>query len=462
MQTNSDFDPRLIRRYDVSGPRYTSYPPATQFSSAFQRLDYEEALQRSHQRGGPLSLYLHVPFCESPCFFCGCNKIVTRQASLGALYLERLLQEIGLHQLRLVQPRPIRQLHLGGGTPTWFDSAQLGRLIGALDRSFGLVDDAAREYSIEIDPRQLRPHAIADLAALGFNRISLGVQDFDPQVQKAVNRIQSFEETELAVTQARMHGIGSIGIDLICGLPLQTEQSFLQTLEQTLLLQPDRLSLYSYAHLPQLFKPQQRIHAADLPTAAVKLRMMQRAVQRLAEAGYEHIGMDHFARRDDELTAAAAEGRLQRNFQGYSTHAGLDLIGLGVSAISQVDGCYAQNARRLDSYYALLDHARLPVERGLKLSTEDRLRARIIQSLMCGGSLDIAALERAHGIDFRRHFSAQWPALQDMAADGLVEIQPSRLQVTARGRYLLRAVAMLFDGYLPQATADRPRYSKVI
>jgi len=456
------FDPQLLRRYDRAGPRYTSYPSAAQFSTAFGRNDYEAALARAHHRGGPLSVYVHVPFCESPCFYCACNRVVTRQKAMAATYLERLLQEIGLHAHRLGARRSIRQLHLGGGTPTSFDSEQLGRLMAELDRSFGLVDDPGREYSIEIDPRRLGPDTIADLAAMGFNRISIGVQDFDPAVQKAVNRLQSFEETRDAVVQARNYRMRSVGMDLICGLPRQTEQGFAETLDRAILLLPDRLSLYSYAHLPRQFKAQQRIDPRELPDAGLKLRLMRLAIERLCAAGYRYIGMDHFARPTDELARAAAAGRLQRNFQGYSTGAGLDLIGLGVSAISRADGCYAQNARQLNAYYAQLDHGHLPVERGLAPNADDRLRAELIESLMCRCALEFSGLEWKHGIRFREYFASELAALEPMARDGLVRVAETRLEVTPAGRYLLRAIAMVFDAYQAAAPGEQVRHSRVI
>jgi len=461
MTDASCLDLQLLQRYDRSGPRYTSYPSAVQFGNVYGREEYEAALEHSHRRGGPLSVYVHVPFCESPCYYCACTRLITRQRPVVQNYLERLLQEIGLHALRLHGPRPLRQLHLGGGTPTSFDTPQLGRLLGALDRCFSLVEDREREYSIEIDPRMLGPRTIADLAAFGFNRISLGVQDFDPAVQQAVNRVQSFGETHDAVMQARNAGIGSIGMDLICGLPLQTEASFAHTLDQAIVLLPDRLSVYSYAHLPQLFRPQQRIALRDLPSPALKLRLMHLAAHKLCEAGYVHIGMDHYARSDDELAQAAAAGQLQRNFQGYSTHAGLDLIGLGISAISQVDGCYTQNDRGLNGYYQALDQGLLPVARGLAPTAEDRLRGAVIAALMCRCQVDFAAIEPQHGIVFGQHFAAELEALQPMLRDGLVQLGPAQLSVTPSGRYLLRAIAMLFDPY-QQAPGAAARHSRVI
>lgn len=462
MSNSSAFDPQLLRRYNRNGPRYTSYPSAAQFSSAFTRTDYEAALERAHNRGGPLSVYVHVPFCESPCFFCACTRIITRQKAAADIYLGRLLEEIALHESKLSQPRPVRQLHLGGGTPTFLDSEQLGRLMGALDRGFGLASEATREYSIEIDPRRLGPDTIADLAALGFNRISLGVQDFDPAVQQAVNRVQSFEETRDAVVQARNYGMRSVSMDLICGLPLQTEQSFARTLDRATVLLPDRLSLYSYAHLPRQFKGQQRIAAQDLPSADLKLRLMRLAVEHLTAAGYVHIGMDHFARPSDELAKATSNGRLQRNFQGYSTHAGLDLIGLGVSAISRADGCYSQNARQLHAYYGLLDHRHLPVERGLRPSPDDRLRADLIEMLMCRGAVEFSSLEWRHGIRFREYFAPELAALEPMVLDGLIRVAETRLDVTPAGRYLLRAIAMVFDAYQVAAPGEEIRHSRVI
>ena len=459
-------DAGLVERYDRPGPRYTSYPTAAQFNDSFVASDYLAAVQRSRDAAQPLSLYLHLPFCASPCFYCGCTRVISRSASTGERYLLRLLSEIELQGALFSGREPVRQLHFGGGTPNYFTLPQLEQLMQALRTRFGLSESPDREFSIEVDPRALAPDAVAGLVALGLNRISVGVQDFDPQVQAAVNRQQSYQQTEQLLRAARAAGIASISVDLIYGLPRQSLEGFGRTLDQVIALAPERVSAYSYAHLPQLFRAQNQIQATELPSPQEKLALLQLTVSKLQAAGYVYIGMDHFARPDDELARALRDGTLQRNFQGYSTQAGADLIGLGMSAISRIADSYSQNAKTLDGYYAALDRDQLPLWRGLRLSADDRLRRAVIEAIMCRTEVEFAEFERGYDIDFPHYFAAALAALRPLEADGLVRLRPGSLQVTPQGRFLLRAVAMPFDAYLGAAAPDQratpARYSKLV
>ncbi|MBL6751958.1 MAG: oxygen-independent coproporphyrinogen III oxidase [Nevskia sp.] len=457
----------LIRRYDRNGPRYTSYPTAPQFNTGFGVDDYRAAAQRANRlaAGAPLSLYVHIPFCASPCFYCGCTKVITRRPEAAGQYLQRLTREIALQAPLFAAGRSVEQLHFGGGTPTHLSPAQLGGLLDTLGRHFSLSGAAHREFSIEIDPRTLAPGQMAELAALGFNRASFGVQDFDPAVQRAVNREQSEAMVAALMESARAAGLNSLSVDLIYGLPLQTAESFGRTLDQVVRLRPDRISAYSYAHLPERFKAQRRIVTAQLPDAATKLALLRLTTERLLDAGYVHIGMDHFALPGDELARALEAGTLQRNFQGYSTRGGLDLVGLGMSAIGRTADSFSQNARELDAYYALLDAGRLAVQRGILLGKDDQVRRDVIAAVMCSGWLPYAEVEARHGIVFADYFAAELRRLAQFQDDGLVELRPQGLQVTPMGRYLLRAIAMSFDAYLPAAAAqaeEQRRFSRVI
>jgi oxygen-independent coproporphyrinogen-3 oxidase len=454
-------DPGLLRRYEGSGPRYTSYPTADRFVEASDEATYRSWLGRRGIGGmaRPLSLYVHIPFCRNVCFYCGCNKIITRDHGRSAKYLRYLAREAALVSEALGGDRRLCQLHLGGGTPTFLSPDELRQLMAIVRAQFR--QDPEGEYSIEIDPRSVEAGTITLLRELGFNRMSIGAQDFDPEVQKAVNRVQGEEMTRAAMDEGRAAGFRSINMDLIYGLPKQNVIEFNRTLEKVVELAPDRIALYSYAHLPHVFKPQRRIQDADLPAPETKLHMLALAIRRFGEAGYVYIGMDHFARPGDELAVAQRQGRLHRNFQGYSTHAECDLVALGITAIGSVGASYVQNVRNLDDYYNRLDQGRLPVLRGLELTAEDVLRRSLIQSLMCHGSVSIESLELAHLIDFRRHFAGEIEDLQPMIRDGLVELDREWLSVTPRGRLLIRSVAMVFDQYLRtrQRTAS---YSKVI
>ncbi len=453
-------DADLIRRYDHSGPRYTSYPTADRFVEAHGATIHAAELGHRTIRdsASPLSLYVHLPFCDTICFYCGCNKITTRDHGRSAKYLRYVEREAAMTAAKMAGPRRVEQVHLGGGTPTFLSAEELRTLMMGLARHFEL---APGEYSVEIDPRSADEQKIAALAVLGFNRISIGVQDFDPEVQKAVNRIQSEEETAAVMNAARKHGMTSINMDLIYGLPKQNVISFGKTLDRVIALQPDRIALYSYAHLPTIFKPQRRIVSADLPTAEAKLQIMMLAMQRLTEAGYVHIGMDHFALPHDSLAVAARQGRLHRNFQGYSTQPDCDLVALGITAISKVGPTYSQNVRTLNEYYDCLDRGELPTLRGIQLTHDDLLRRSVIQSLMCQFSLSIDAIEEAHLIKFTDYFADELASLAELRADGLVDWDAEWITVTPRGRLLVRAIAMIFDRHLKN-DRERARFSKVI
>ncbi|MDH4173752.1 MAG: oxygen-independent coproporphyrinogen III oxidase [Betaproteobacteria bacterium] len=454
-------DPVLIRQYDVSGPRYTSYPTADRFFEAFGETELREWLAKRSIGGvgQPLSLYVHLPFCDTLCHYCACNKVVTRDHAKSAKYIKYLEKELALLDPSLGAARQIGQMHWGGGTPTFLAREEMGALVAAIDRHFQRAPDC--ESAIEVDPRRASPGTLEYLAGLGFNRVSLGVQDFDAEVQKAVHRIQSEEETRRVVGEARASGFRSLNIDLIYGLPKQTLDGFNRTLDQVIALDPDRIALYSYAHLPSVFMPQRRIAAADLPSAEAKLQILSLAIGRLTRAGYLYIGMDHFARPDDELALAQSQGRLQRNFQGYSTRRGSDLIGLGVSAIGAVGPTYYQNQKRLEDYYVALDAGRLPVARGLELTPDDLVRRAVIQGLACHFRLSIESVELSYLVDFKRYFAPEMDRLRRLEAEGLVELQPDWIIVTPKGRLLVRVVCAVFDRYLREREA-RAQYSKVI
>jgi len=458
-------DPVLIRKFDITGPRYTSYPTADRFVEAFGEQDLASALAKRNVGGmnQPLSVYVHLPFCSSLCWYCGCNKVVTKDHGRSAKYIKYLGKELDLvGALMAAQPeagREVCQLHWGGGTPTFLSREEMAELMRMLRARFELAADA--EVSIEVDPRSTEPGRMAFLAGLGFNRVSIGVQDFDPAVQAAVHRVQGEDLTRRVVEESRSAGFRSVNLDLIYGLPKQTLDSFNATLDRVLDIAPDRIALYSYAHLPVLFKPQRRIHEAELPPAEAKLEIMSLAIGRLTRAGYAYIGMDHFARPEDELAVAQRQGRLQRNFMGYSTQAGADMLGFGVSAIGSVGATYYQNEKALDDYYERLEAGHLPVMRGLELTPDDLVRRAVIQSLICNFRVSIEAIELAWLVDFRRYFGAELQELGRLERDGLVDIQPEWIVVTPRGRLLVRAVCAVFDKYLRQRR-ERAAYSRVI
>lgn len=459
------FDPALMARYDVAAPRYTSYPTAPQFRADFGESALREVIRRSNEEPipRPLSLYVHVPFCMSPCFYCGCNRVITRGIGKADRYLEYLYHEIELLAPLIAGDRSVRQLHLGGGTPNFLDLPRMTELMEWLAAHFHFNPAHDREYGIEIDPRFADGDYVRGLRELGFNRISVGVQDFDPVVQRAVNRIQSIASTREVLEAARGAGFVSANVDLIYGLPCQTMAGFGRTLDEVVALAPDRVAVYGYAHLPHLFKAQRQIDVVDLPGAATRLALFGSALERLSSAGYVYIGMDHFARPDDELVQAQRSGTLQRNFQGYSTHGGCDIVGLGVSAIGRIGDSYSQNARDLPGYYMALDNDRLPVTRGIALDADDVIRRAAINELMCHGVLDMQAFAERHGIVFPDYFAAELKRLRQLEIDGLVELGAQVLRVTARGRLLLRNVAVCFDAYVERETpTSQPHYARSI
>ncbi len=456
-----DFDLDLIQRYDQSGPRYTSYPTAVEFHSGFGPAEYRAACARSNEANRPLSLYFHIPFCDTVCFYCACNKIATKDRTRAQPYLDRVYRELALQRALFDESRKVEQLHWGGGTPTFISRDQMRAFMDQIRTHFELVGDEEGEYSIEIDPREADRETVALLRTLGFNRMSLGVQDFDPIVQRAVNRIQTEAETLTVLEAAREQGFRSISIDLIYGLPHQTPDRFLRTLDRILAFAPDRLSVFNYAHLPQRFKPQRRINEVDLPSPQEKLQILKATGDRLADAGYVYIGMDHFARPEDELAKAQRQGSLYRNFQGYSTHADCDLIGIGVTAIGKVDNTYAQNHRDLEGYYDAIDRGALPIFRGIALSRDDEIRRDVITQLICNFQLDYAAVSRAWDIDFETYFQSSLQKLRPMEADGLLTIDAQGIQVLPRGRLLIRNICMAFDAYLAKKTGEIG-FSKVI
>lgn len=455
--------PELLTRFDVPGPRYTSYPTADRFVEAFGESQYVQALQM-RQSGSfgqqlPLSLYVHIPFCELLCYYCACNKIITKHKERAADYLRYLSKEVELHTLHLGQGQAVSQLHLGGGTPTFLSDAQLRQLMAMLRQNFDFVPGG--EYSVEVDPRTVTEQRLAVLAELGFNRLSFGVQDFDSAVQKAVHRLQPAEQVFALVDASRRLGFESVNVDLIYGLPQQTPESFDRTLAQVNRLRPDRIALYAYAHLPERFKPQRRIHANELPTGAAKVAMLSRSLDTLTDAGYVYIGMDHFALPDDALAVAKRQGRLHRNFQGYSTQADCDLIALGVSSIGRIGSTYSQNAKTMEEYCDLLDQGHFPVVRGLALTRDDLIRRSVIMAIMCQGHLQYEAINLAWLIDFKTLFAKEMAQLQEMQAQGLVTLSAAGIQVTAIGWFFVRGVAMVFDRYV-QADRNRSRFSKII
>ncbi|HEC29757.1 MAG TPA: oxygen-independent coproporphyrinogen III oxidase [Gammaproteobacteria bacterium] len=457
-----EFNLDLIHRYDKAGPRYTSYPTAVQFHPGFADEEYSEFARLSNRLnpGGALSLYFHIPFCDTVCFYCGCNKVVTKDRSKADVYLDHVYKELALQSELFDRDRQVDQLHWGGGTPTFISHEQMTELMQTTRKHFNLHDDDTGEYSIEIDPREASPETITLLRELGFNRLSLGVQDFDPDVQKAVNRIQSEEETMTVIDAARNEDFKSISLDLIYGLPRQSVESFSKTLDKIIKVNPDRLSVFNYAHLPEMFKPQRRINVEELPTPAEKLDILQYIIQRLSEAGYVYIGMDHFARPDDELALAQQAGSLYRNFQGYSTHADCDLIALGATGIGQVANSYSQNVKGLDEYYSLVDEGHLPVFRGIELNADDILRRHVINRLMCDFALDWKQVVKTYGIQPGQYFASEWQDLKLMEDDGLLVHGHNQLQVKPAGRLLIRNICMVFDKYL--RSSKKQRYSKVI
>jgi len=454
-------DLEVLQRFGFNGPRYTSYPTADRFVEAFDADAFTGWLGRRNVGGltQPLSLYVHIPFCQSICYYCACNKIVTRDRTKAQRYIQYLAREVELLSPHLGDDRRVTQLHFGGGTPTYLSHEEMRAVMKMLGERFEF--SAQGEYAIEVDPRTVDAERVRLLAELGFNRMSLGVQDFDPAVQRAINRVQPEERTIETLEAARRNGFRSVNFDLIYGLPKQTVQTFTRTLLRVVAAGPDRIALYNYAHLPSSFKPQRRILEEDLPSADARIEIFLTAVGVLTRSGYVHIGMDHFARADDELAVACRNGRLHRNFQGYSTQADCDLLSIGVSAISKIGPCYAQNVRTLEEYYDCLDHARLPVMRGIELSRDDLARRAVIMALMCHGEVSVESIGIAHLLDFRRYFSAELAELEQYVELGLVTVTPEWISVTPAGRLAVRPICMVFDKYL-RSERNRVRYSRVI
>ncbi len=459
MPQTLDFDQNLIKKYDKSGPRYTSYPTAPQFTSKYTEETLKKSIQRSNTEMIPkaLSLYVHIPYCDTICYYCACNKIITKDHSVTKGYLSLLDKEMQMLSPLFDTDRELDQLHLGGGTPTFLSDQEMISLMGLIEDNFKVSEQC--EMSIEIDPRKVTNESIKLLFNIGFNRISLGVQDFDTKVQQAVNREQSYEMVRDRLVVARSVGVDSINMDLIYGLPFQTVKTFENTLDKVIELRPDRLSIFNYAHLPERFKPQRRINESDLPSPAMKLDILQLTVEKLQQAGYVYIGMDHFALESDSMVKAQKEGTLQRNFQGYSTHADTDLVAIGVSSIGSIGDSYSQNSSNIDDYTASILAGKLPIVRGLVLTDEDLLRKQVINQLICHFRLDIPLVEQQWGISFRKYFSKELAQLKKMEQEGLLSLDNNTIQVEPKGRFLIRNICMVFDAYLENNTV---KYSKVI
>ncbi len=454
-----NFDPELIKKYDKSGPRYTSYPTAPQFSASYTEQTLKSCIQRSNTEmiPSPLSLYVHIPYCDTICYYCACNKIITKNHTVSNEYLDLLEAEINMIAPLFDADRELEQLHLGGGTPTFLNDEELIRLMRMVEENFKIAENC--EMSIEIDPRKVTNETLELLNNIGFNRISLGVQDFDAKVQKAVNRIQSYELVRERLETARKLNIKSINMDLIYGLPFQSVETFEATLDKVIRLKPDRLSIFNYAHLPERFKPQRRINEEDLPSPAEKLKILELTMNKLQKAGYVYIGMDHFALEDDSMVKAQQEGSLQRNFQGYSTHANTDLVAIGVSSIGSIFDSYSQNSSNMDEYREMVTAGKLPIVRGLVMNTDDMIRKQVINQLICHFKLDIKKLEAEWGIVFKDYFKAEKKELKSMVEEGLLQVNDEAIQVETRGRLLIRNICMVFDNYLKDNVV---KFSKVI
>jgi oxygen-independent coproporphyrinogen-3 oxidase len=456
-----EYDTDLIKRYNKAGPRYTSYPTAVQFTDNYNRDTYKDFAEKSNKSDQALSLYFHIPFCNTVCFYCGCNKVVTKDRSKAKPYLERLHKEIEMQAALFDKNRVVDQLHWGGGTPTFISHDEMSALMEHTRQHFNLHDDDKGEYSIEIDPREVSKESIILLRELGFNRMSLGVQDFNPAVQKAVNRIQTREQTFDTLNTARDVGFKSLSVDLIYGLPMQTVNSFDQTLNELIVLNPDRVSIFNYAHLPERFKPQRRINLEDLPSPEVKLEIFGHTIEKLTDAGYVYIGMDHFAKPDDELAIAQKNGQLYRNFQGYATYSNCDLVGLGVTSIGTISNSFAQNHRDMDSYLNAIDAGDLAIARGVEIDQDDIIRREVIMQLICHFKLNFKDIEQKFSINFNDYFKNELSRFKMMIDDGLIILDNASIQVTPRGELLIRNICMTFDRYI-NPDKDSQRFSKLI
>lgn len=456
------FNKDLIRRYDTFGPRYTSYPTAVQFTTDYDDKDYKNWVKYSNEDPipSPLSLYLHIPFCDTICYYCGCSKVITKDKTKAAPYIKLLKKEIQLQGALFANDREVSQIHWGGGTPTFLSDDEINEIIECIRENFNVPENDQVEFGIEVDPRTVDQQRLESLNKMGFNRISFGVQDFDTAVQEAVNRVQSTAEIKQHIEDARHFGYKSINIDLMYGLPKQNVESFTHTLDTVIELDPDRLAVYNYAHLPEMFKPQRRINEDELPSAEEKLNILQLCIDKLQDAGYVYIGMDHFAKKSDDLVKAQQAGSLHRNFQGYSTHADCDMIAMGITAISRVGDNYSQNVRTIEDYESYLKQNRIPIFRGIELEADDVLRREVINQLMCNNKLDIEQLEKRWRIDFKTYFKSSLEGLKQMADDGLLTISKTNLTITTTGRLLARSICMQFDRYLQEK--DSKRFSRVI
>lgn len=456
------FNNDLIKKYDKSGPRYTSYPTAIQFTENFSEQDYYQQVKLSNERNTPLSLYFHIPFCDTICYYCGCNKIVTKNRNHAQPYLDAVYKELALQGSLFKATRIVKQLHWGGGTPTFISHEQMMELMQQTRRHFTLLDDDSGEYSIELDPREVDAGSISLLRKLGFNRISLGVQDFNPKVQQAVNRIQSYKETRDVIIAARKDEFHSISLDLIYGLPFQTVESFSETVDKVLDLEPDRLSVFNYAHLPEMFKTQRQIKSEDLPTAEEKLTILQQVTNKLIDAGYEYIGMDHFAKPSDELAIAQKKKKLYRNFQGYSTNSDCDLVALGITSIGKVADSYSQNIKTIKEYTDVVNSGKLPIFRGVALTQDDVLRREVINQLICHFELSFKEIESSFKINFADYFSNELKTIKEMQEDSLLELTAEKILVLPEGKLLIRNICMVFDIYLKRSKEQQQRFSKTI
>jgi oxygen-independent coproporphyrinogen-3 oxidase len=458
----ASISPEILDKYNQPGPRYTSYPTAPEWDDRFGPQDFRDAIERSNERPdpAPLSLYVHLPFCRSLCLYCGCNVVISKDREVANPYLDHLYQEIDWTSARIDPLRKVEQLHWGGGTPTYISAGQIEELFGRLTKRFSFSEDA--EIGIEIDPRATTREQCRLLRRLGFNRISLGIQDFDPLVQKTVHRIQPFEMTRDLFDYCRELGFESINIDLIYGLPHQTAESFSDTVDKITLIQPDRIAVFSYAHVPWM-KKQQGSFARHLPVGFEKFRIFHRAIEKLTGAGYRYVGLDHFARPDDELCRAQDDRTLHRNFQGYTTKAGCDLYGLGVSSISGLRDVYAQNWRDLKDYYQSIDEGRWPTMRGVQVTTQDLLRRSVINRILCHAVVVKTEVEREFALDFDRHFAPEIEELKALERDGLVRLDGDRIEVAGLGRIFIRNIAMVFDAYLRKAESQKRQvFSKTL
>lgn len=451
-----------LQRYDLSGPRYTSYPTAPQFKDGYSENEVEAAITRSNLSGQPLSLYFHIPFCDTVCYYCGCNKIVSANKARAKPYLNSIYKELEIRAQQFDTTRPVNQLHWGGGTPTYISDTEKCELMEYTHKHFNLLDDDSGEYSIEIHPGGLTPDTLGLLRKLGFNRLSMGVQDFNPRVQKAVNRFNSVEEVTKLVARAKAEEFHSLSMDIIYGLPHQNLETIDETLNQIIDLNPERLSLFNYAHMPHLFKTQNQIDASALPEPQEKLAMLESAIEKLQAAGYVYIGMDHFAKPDDTLTIAQQQGELQRNFQGYATHGNCDLLAFGVSSISAINNIYVQNHKDITEYQRALENNALPSTKGITLSSDDQLRQSVINQLICHFNLCFIAVDKAYGIEFEDYFADALKTLEPMIEDGLIELNNRILTVTTDGRLLIRRICMAFDRYLDSSPTAKPQYSRII